>query len=468
MELGYKWGTELQPDTGGVMAKVRLTAGRIAEFECAAEKVQDFLWCEECPGLGVRVTPLAKGKKKATKKFIFQSKLKRDVIRITIGDVDTYGIKDAQRKANVYRAQIDAGEDPRLIRADQLASAQAERDERAQEEAAEREAADVRALRESVTLEVAWNEYVKERSPRWSAHHLTAHGKMIQAGGQVRRRSPKPTTAGPLAGMAKRPLVDLTVEHIEEWAKLEALVRPASARLALRLLKAFLNWCCDNKQYAQLVATNAAKSRKAREVLGKPKVKNDVLQREQLEAWFSAVRQIGNPVIAAYLQCLLLIGPRREELATLRWRDVDFNWNSLRLRDKVEDSRAIPLTPYVSALLKALPRRNDWVFSSTSAESGHIAEPRIAHNAAVAAAGLPPLTLHGLRRSFASLSEWTETPAGVAAQIQGHAPQGVREQNYIRRPLDLLRMWHVKIEEWMLDQAGIVFSSEAAVLKAVA
>ena len=39
--------------------------------------------------------------------------------------------------------------------------------------------------------------------------------------------------------------------------------------------------------------------------------------------------------------------------------------------------------------------------------------------------------------------------------LQGHASQGVREQNYIRRPLDLLRVWHVKIEAWMLTQAGM-------------
>jgi hypothetical protein len=53
-------------------------------------------------------------------------------------------------------------------------------------------------------------------------------------------------------------------------------------------------------------------------------------------------------------------------------------------------------------------------------------------------------------------------PAGIAAQIQGHAPQGVREQNYIRRALDLLRMWHVKIEAWILEQAGIEFIPMAA------
>jgi hypothetical protein len=40
-------------------------------------------------------------------------------------------------------------------------------------------------------------------------------------------------------------------------------------------------------------------------------------------------------------------------------------------------------------------------------------------------------------------------------QRPAHAPQGVREQHYIRRPLDLLRMWHVKIEAWKLKQAGI-------------
>lgn len=58
-------------------------------------------------------------------------------------------------------------------------------------------------------------------------------------------------------------------------------------------------------------------------------------------------------------------------------------------------------------------------------------------------------------------------PAGIAAQIQGHKPQGVREKHYIRRPLDLLRMWHVKIETWILEQAGIEFIPAQAGLHAV-
>ena len=184
-----------------------------------------------------------------------------------------------------------------------------------------------------------------------------------------------------------------------------------------------------------------------------------MLQREQLTAWFAAVKQISNPVTSAYLQTLLLIGSRREELAPLRWADVDFQWESLTIKDKVDGGRTVPLTPYVAHLLAALPRPSQWVFSSPTAASGRLTDPRIAHNKACSAAGLD-MTLHGLRRSFATLCEWTETPAGIAAQIQGHAPQGVREQNYIRRPLDLLRKWHVKIEAWILEEARIDFVPE--------
>jgi hypothetical protein len=45
-----------------------------------------------------------------------------------------------------------------------------------------------------------------------------------------------------------------------------------------------------------------------------------------------------------------------------------------------------------------------------------------------------------------SLSEWCEVPAGVVAQVMGHKPSAIAEKHYIKRPLDLLRKWHVKIE----------------------
>jgi integrase len=443
------------------MAKVKFTAGRVDGFQCESGKSASFFWDSVAPGLGLRAAS------SGGKSYIFQAKLNGQVIRVTIGAPATWAIDAAQAEARRLKVIIDNGQDPRQVKADALAGEEAARDAKETAKAAAVAAAETEALRNAVTLGSVWAEYLAERKPHWSNHHYDDHVKVIQAGGEKRARSPKPTEPGPLASLAGVRLVDLDTLRIEAWAKIETANRPAYARLAWRMLKAFLNWCAAHPQYSVLVKTNAAISAKTRESLGKPCTKNDVLQREQLAAWFAAVRQLGNPVITAYLQGLLLTGARREELAGLKWDDVDFQWNSMTIRDKVEGLRVVPLTPYLSHLLAALPRRNEWVFSSPTAESGRLAEPRIAHIKALTAAGLPHVSLHGLRRSFASLCEWVEMPGGISAQIMGHAPQGVREQNYIRRPLDLLRMWHVKIEAWILEQAGIDFVPTQAGLRAV-
>lgn len=422
------------------------TASRVDNFKCAVGKKQSIFWDGKTPGLGLRVTAAG------SKSYIFETSLNDKTLRITIGDPRTWGIDEAQAKARAFKAQTDQGIDPRQVRVDALTARQA-----AQEALIAKAALlEIKTRRESVTLEEVWGKYVDDRSQLWSDLHRRDHQRIIQAGGMPRKRSPRLTEAGPLASLARLPLSSLTTERIEEWAKMEARTRPTRARLALRLLKACLFWCATHKDYAGICEVSVAQSKKARETLGKSQVKNDVLQREQLSAWFRSVRQIGNPIISAYLQCLLLTGARREELATLKWDDVDFQWNSLKLNDKVEAFRMVPLTPYVAHLLASLPRRSEWVFSSPTSDSGRLMEPSIAHRKACVIAALD-VSLHGLRRSFASLCEWIETPAGIAAQIQGHAPQGVREQNYIRRPLDLLRMWHVKIEGWILEQAEVSF-----------
>jgi integrase len=210
---------------------------------------------------------------------------------------------------------------------------------------------------------------------------------------------------------------------------------------------------------------NPAKGRAVREVLGKAKVKQDSLQREQLAPWFGAVRQLSNATAAAYLQTLLLTGARPGEVLSLRWVDVNSKWKGLTIRDKVEGERIIPLTPYVAHLLAPLPRVNEWVFASPSSdpdlEDKPISIPRNPHETACKVAGIEGLSLHGLRRSFKSLTEWLEMPAGVVAQLMGHKPSATAEKHYTVRPLDLLRMHHERIEAWILEQAGIEFMPEA-------
>ena len=454
------------------MAKISFTAGRVNGFKCPADKVQAFLWDATVAGLGLRATPAGKPS------YIFQGRYQDKTLRLTIGSPESWTIQQAQEKARELQRQIDEGRDPREVKAEIVAADVAKRDA---------------AKSESATVGDAWAVYLAERKPHWGQLHYTDHERLAHAGGAERgRKKGVKTIAGPLAHFMPMRLSDVTDAVVHKWATGEAKSRPTRTRLALRVLKAFLRWCAAEPNYKAIVDATAASGKKTREATGKPKPKSDYIQKEQLAAWFAHVRLIQNPVISAYLQCLLLTGARREELAELKWDDVNFQWRGLTLKDKIEGLRPVPLTPFVGHLLASLPKRNEWVFSSahaldlngknaerraryhakrgqdapegaeaTRSASGRLMEPSIAHRKACAAAGLDGLTLHGLRRSFASLCEWLDIPGGISAQIQGHAPQGVREQNYIRRPLDLLRVHHEKIEAWILEQAGIKFDAKA-------
>ena len=436
------------------MAKVKLTAGRVEDFQCPEDKAQVFLWCADVQGLAVRATNGS-----IRKRYVFESKVNGKTMRKTIGECTVWSIAEAQAEARRLQVELDNGKDPRQQERDRQ-TAELARLESAKQATAARHLQD---KLEAVTFGKAWTEYIAERKlakegkeNSWSTRHYNDHVKLVHLGGIKRQRSEKLTEAAPLAAFWHKRLVDITFDTVSEWADVEASRRPTQARLAFRLLRAFLSWCMKHKTYKHIVKENSAKNEAARKRLGKPQKKDDALQREQLSAWFVAVRQINNPVIAAYLQTLLLTGRRREQIAELRWADIDFQWNKITMSDKTEHFPTIPLTPYIAYLLNSLPRCNQYVFSSPTAKSGYLADPSTAHRKACAEACVN-LTLHGLRRSFASLTEWIEMPQGISAQIQGHAPQGVREQNYIRRPLDLLRVWHVRIEEWILEQAGVDF-----------
>ena len=428
------------------MAKQSFTAGRVAAFKCAPGKQQNLFWDAKTPGLGLRVT--ASG----AKSYIFETSLHGKTLRLTIGDVRTWELGKAQEEATHYKALTDKGIDPRQQRAEQRAKVEADR---------------VEAKRQDLTLGDAWPVYVEARKGAWGEHHYQDHIGLAAKGGEKRKRGNKLTAAGPLASLLPLPLTSLTSNNLAAWLEQEKAQRPTSAALSYRLLRAFIRWADGVPEYRGLIPADAYHAQKVREALPRNQTKDgDCLQREHLPAWFAQVRKLPNPVISAYLQALLLTGARREEMAGLRWADVDFQWRSLTIRDKVEGLRTIPLTPYLASLLSILPHRTDkdgkaipWVFSSPAAADGKLTEPRIAHNAALNAAGLPHVTLHGLRRSFGTLCEWVETPSGISAQIMGHKPSALAEKHYRRRPLDLLRKWHDKIEAWMLEQAGIVFDA---------
>jgi integrase len=451
------------------MAKVKFTAGRVEAFNCESDKHSSFLWDSVAPGLGLRATL------SGSKSYIFQAKLRGQVVRTTIGTPAAWTIAEAQAEAVRLRVLINRGQDPRQIKVDSLAQEQAERRAKAAAEAAAQ--AEQAALEQQKSAEeskqrllarTAWDAYLAAPRAKWGAQHRADHLIAASEGGLKTKIGEGTTKAAPLAPLLKLPLYAITPAVMQEWLIAECATRPTFAHNSFRKFRTFIRWCAKQPQFQDVTHVNCCLTDEVKDIVPVSRTKEgDSLQREQLPAWFDAVRKIRNPVISAYLQGLLITGARREELARLRWEDVDFQWRSLTIHDKVDGLRVIPLTQYFLSLLVALPRRNQWVFSSPTAADGKLAEPRIAHTKALAVAGLPHVSLHGLRRSFGTLCEWVEMPSGISAQIMGHKPSALAEKHYRRRPIDLLRKWHDLIEKWMLEQAQVEFEPAAPGLRVV-
>ncbi|AHB04891.1 MULTISPECIES: tyrosine-type recombinase/integrase [Pandoraea] len=417
------------------MNKVNFTSERVANLSSEPGRQQTLHWDAKTPSLGVRVTS------NGAKSFIFEGRLNGKTIRITIGDTRSWTISKAQTEATRLRLLTDQGRDPRAEKAEAQAAART---------------AELQVKRERSTVSQAWAEYLEASKSNWGERHLRDHINLAQLGGEAKVRGKGLTRPGPLAPLMQLRLAELTPDTVSKWLATESADRPTGAEQSYRKLRAFLSWCDEQPAFASIAHAKACSARAVKDSVPRPQVKTDCLQREQLKLWFAEVRKIPNPVISAYLQALLITGARREELAQLQWTDVDFQWGSLSLADKIEEAgRVIPLTPYVAQMLEQLPRINRWVFSSPTAEDGRIVEPRKAHMKALNQAKLPHISVHGLRRSFGTLCEWIEMPAGVSAQIMGHKPSALAEKHYRRRPLDMLRMWHQRIESWMLEQASI-------------
>lgn len=429
------------------MAKVSFTVGRVEAFECEPGKQQSILWDSKTPCLGLRAT--AGG----AKSYIFETRIHGKTVRITIGDVRTWMLNKAQQKASEYKVLADQGIDPREVKA--------EKRQRAEEELKEER-------RREVTFATVWAEYIEANKSHWGARHIQDHNKAVVRAGQPYKRTKGSTVDALLVHFLDKPLSYITRETLIEWIEREKPLRPRSLLNTFILLRAFINWVSQHEVYRGVVEEECYKAPVVRRALPKPAVKNDSLQKEQLKAWFEGIHSLTNSSMRTYFIGLLITGARKEELMQLKWEDVQFEWSQLTIRDKVEGTRVIPLTPYFAKLLLLHHERNGsptkgWVFTSGRSKSGRLISPRKAHTEVLEKAGLPHLTIHGLRRSFGTLCEWVEVPAGVSAQIMGHKPSAIAERHYRARPIDLLRVHHTRIEKWLLRQAGVEFEYEVEV-----
>ena len=422
--------------------RVNLTAGAIERLTCPAGKQQAFMRDSEAPGLRVRVTSAG------AKSFVYEAKLNRQTIRRTIGDVKAWSIELARTEARRLAVVLDKGQDPREIERQQQAA-----------KAAEKAAATAKAL----TVGEVWPLYLENGKPKrrdaWKPRYRADLKAMAAQGGEPKKRGEGVTRQGPLYPLLALPLAGVNEDALKIWYDREAVASKHQAARALMMFRGFLRWCAARPEYRSLTDRDAGKAAAIVESLPSNIRRTDALETAQVPGWWSGVEQLSNRTASVYLRALLLTGARREELAALTWECVDFQWRKLTIADKVDNTRTIPLSPYMARLLATLPRVGPYVFASTG-KAGRITDTRASHAKALQSAAIDGLTIHGLRRSFSLLGEAAGAPAGAIAQVMGHKPSATAE-GYRPRSVDALRPFLEQIERHILEQAGIVFDAKA-------
>ncbi|MDE0003971.1 MAG: site-specific integrase [Rhodospirillaceae bacterium] len=127
------------------------------------------------------------------------------------------------------------------------------------------------------------------------------------------------------------------------------------------------------------------------------------------------------PAVAA-IRLLMLTGCRREEIATMRWDDVDRSAGHLRLRDSKTGARWIPLTPTAMTVLDGIEPvpGNPWVFVGRK-PGARVSQLTGFWHRLRGKMGLEDVRLHDLRHSYASRALALGESLSMIGRLLGHA-----------------------------------------------
>lgn len=420
-----------------------LTHGLLERATCPDGRAFVLVKDADKKGLRLRVT------KAGGKHWQFETRLRSGkLFTRALGEWPTISIAEARSAAHQLRGQTEQGTDPR---------------EREREQAANKAAKAAAAAAQALTVGEVWPIYLASGKPKrrdaWKPRYRADLEAMASPGGVEKKRGEGVTRPGPLFPLLALPLAGVNEDTLKSWLDSETLKGKHQAARALMMFRGFLRWCSARPEYRKLTDRDAGRAAAIVESLPSNTRRTDALEAAQVPGWWTGVEQLSNRTASVYLRALLLTGARREELAALTWANVDFQWRKLTIADKVEDTRTIPLTPYMAQLLATLPRTSGHVFASTG-KAGRIADARASHAQALKSASIDSLTIHGLRRSFSLLGEAAGAPAGAIAQVMGHKPSATAE-GYRPRSTDALRPFHEQIEAHILALACVKFDPKA-------
>ena len=292
--------------------------------EAEAKGAKDrFVWDDSLKGFGLKVTP------SGGRIYLVQYRPRgeRAVRRVTIGP---HGAPWTADKARGHAAEILAkvrlGEDPFSAERDRRTSA------KAAAEAALAEAAKDETLRFSKVVEEFVAKYAKPKNKRWDeAQRVLISGDLFD----WRERS--------IAAITRKDVIGL-MDKVSSRA-------PGATRLLFAHLRKLFAWSVERLYIANSPCQGLRGPAPA-------KARDRWLGDAEIGLVWRAAERLGEP-FCPVIKLLLLTGQRREEVAGMRWEEIDLEkseWTIPAERAKNGKAHMVDLAPVAAAVVRAKVR----------------------------------------------------------------------------------------------------------------
>jgi integrase len=400
--------------------------------------------------------PLSKAQEKtAGKTYFTMRRVNGKLLRTKIDTADKITAEKARKAAEGLLADMGKGIDPN----------EEKRQARQQSEEEKQQA---------VTLQTALDEYVKKGKlkPRTVSTYqdlfrLYLADWLNKPAAEITRDMVKDRHRDIATGKRQRQALSKEIDTVKgrkDKSKLKAVAPPdpkrkeAAADNCMRTLRAVLNYAFEDEEggtpYVNPVNVLSSRKKKA---WFKVDRRRTLIKNSDLPAWHRAVVGLDNPIMRDYLLFLIFTGLRRQEAATLTWKQVDFEEGCFTITDtKNKTPHTLPLSDYLHKLLKDrqeglkpelaaakaaladagnLPLKQQqaarnrlalaesrlaspYVFPGEGA-TGYIVEPKRAIDTVTAATGIA-FSCHDLRRTFATLAESLDLSGYTVKALLNH------------------------------------------------
>jgi hypothetical protein len=314
--------------------------------------------------------------------------------------------------------------------------------------------------RRSETVEHYWRLYLEQgkRSKRIRSRDVLSPGYIdglrnaASPGGEPRKRGLGHTKPGPLNTLMILRLEDIDAGRLQAWYDEQCTRGRAQADRSLMMFRGFLRWCASlpDLHLAAINAMNAARSLAPRKITSLLQPSAVVIQPSELHDWWKAVTQLPDQRVSVYLRALVMTGQNSQAMLNLQWKDVRSGWlNEGTFRCHLYDRHSVPLTDEFVRMIRTLPEKSEFVFAGLG-KTGRITNRRAGFQKSLQLAGLQPLPLSALRRTFILLAEMAGMPAAAVAQFT-QSSDYCRRKRYLYFRLTDLRD-HVSNVESLIKQ----------------